>query len=177
MKKTVLIVIILLLGPGSVFADGQFVQKVLNIDLLRLLDGEQVKLIGIEVDQGQKEQAMDFIRSLVSGSVVALEYDVEKRDPQGNLLAYVWFEYEPPDDKDRLNFPENFDVHYVVDEEGEGSFYVLLNTTVVKAGYAKPQETLPNSKYSSLLNKIYEENVITTAKAISELDTAMVGWQ
>lgn len=156
----------LILICPSAFAEGCFVRQIQDAKTLRLLDGEKVRLIGISVPEEKNDQAVAFLRTLVSGSVVALEYDLEKVDSEGNILAYVWFKFEPRGKKDEIVFPKELDVHYVVDEEGEGDFFVLLNTTMVKSGYALPSQMLPNEKYTVLLNKLYEERPIETVQVV-----------
>jgi len=157
MKKLLMTILLLVLISPSAFAEGCFVRQVKDAKTLTLLDGEHVRLIGITIPEEKNDQALAYLRSLVSGSVVALEYDLERVDAEGNILAYVWFKYEPRGNKDEVVFPKGLDVHYVVDESGDGDFFVLLNTTMVKAGYAQPSQTLTNEKYTVLINKLYEE--------------------
>ncbi|HLF18360.1 MAG TPA: hypothetical protein VI749_05635 [Candidatus Omnitrophota bacterium] len=164
MKRLLMVIGVFFLLTPFVWAEGQFIQKVVDGQTLKTLNGEYVRLIGIDVPPEKAAEAAEFVRSLVSGSVVALEYDVEKTDADGNILAYVWFKFEPRYSNDQVIFPNDFDVHYVVDSEGEGDFFVLLNTTVVKAGYGRPLEALPNEKYAKLIKKLYEERPIETVK-------------
>jgi len=164
MRKIFLTIMLLVMTSPSAFAEGCFVRQIHDSQTLTLLDGEHVRLIGISIPEEKKEQAAALIRSLVSGSVVALEYDLERADVEGNILAYVWFKYEPRDKKDQIVFPKGLDVHYLVDETGDGDFFVLLNTTLVKSGVAQPSQVLPNEKYTVLLNKMYEERPIETVQ-------------
>ena len=173
MKNLLLTIALLFLVCPSAMAEGRFVRQVVDGQTLKLLEGGHVRLIGINILPEKLAEASEFVRSLVSGSVVALEYDVEKTDAEGNLLAYVWFRFEPRVKDDAMIFPKDFDVHYVVDDEGDGEFYVLLNTTIVKAGYATPLETLPNGRYAQLIKKLYEERPIETAKM--EVDVQAMG--
>ena len=169
MKKIIFLFMLLVLSAPQAFAEGQFVRSVIDGQTLQFLNGERLHLLGIDIPQEKTKEAADFVRSLVSGSVVALEYDVEKTDENGQLQAYVWFRYEPRINDGQAIFPADFDVHYVVDSEGEGDFFVLLNTTVVKVGLGTPLETSPNSKYSKLFNKLYEERPIETVKVEAEI--------
>ena len=68
-------------------------------DTLSVMAGrkrEKVRLIGIDAPElGQSpwgSRARAYLRELVAGSgnSVALEFDVEKRDQYGRLLAYAW---------------------------------------------------------------------------------------
>ena len=160
---------LLIMITSPAFAEGRFVQSVIDGQTLKLLNGEPLHLLGIEIPEATAKEAAEFVRSLVSGSVIALEYDVEKTDFNGELQAYVWFRYEPRISNGQVIFPSALDVHYVVDSDGEGDFFVLLNTTVVKAGYAEPLESLPNTKYARLINKLYDERPIETVKAEAEI--------
>jgi hypothetical protein len=169
MKKIILLVLIIGLSASPAWSEGQFVRQVIDGQTLQLLNGEHLHLLGINIPLEKAQEARDFVSSLVSGSVIALEYDVEKTSQDGKMQAYVWFRYEPDFDSGQNVFPSELDVHYVVDEEGDGDFFVLLNTTIVKAGLAMPLEVLPNSKYSKLINKLYEERPIETVKAETEI--------
>ncbi len=61
-------------------------------------DAERVRLIGINTpERGESpqffaEEAYDFTRRMAEGKKVRLEYDHEKRDEYGRLLAYVYLE-------------------------------------------------------------------------------------
>jgi len=173
MKKIFVVFLFMLLAASSAFAEGQFVQRVIDANTLRLLNGEHVRLLGFTVPEENSKAAADYVRSLVSGSVVALEYDVDKTDDEGNMLAYVWFRYEPRMREDQVIFPSEFDVHYVVDGKGEGEFFVLLNTTVVKAGFGEPAKDFTNTKYAQLIEKLYEERPIKTVKADNETHASL----
>jgi len=174
MRKFLFASMLIFLLTTPAYAEGRFVQSVVDGQTLKLLNGEYVHLLGIDIDADQFDKAAAYVRSLVSGSVVALEYDVEKADQEGNILAYVWFRYEPRIIGEQVLFPQELDVHYVVDSEGEGDFFVLLNTTVVKAGFAQPSEGTTNTKYSSLINKLYAERPIETVKAELEITSVSV---
>lgn len=77
--------------------------------VLRVIDGDsleiegvgEVRLIGVDTPevyhplkpvQYYAEEASDFVRKLVGGSRVRLEYDLEKYDKYGRTLAYVYLE-------------------------------------------------------------------------------------
>jgi endonuclease YncB( thermonuclease family) len=58
-----------------------------------------VRLIGVDTpetshptygEQPYGQQAKEFTTSRLEGERVALEFDVERVDPYGRLLAYVW---------------------------------------------------------------------------------------
>ena len=83
---------------------GKFVlsEKIYDGDTIgALVDGrfEKIRLLGIdapEMDQrpwGKK--ARECLSSLISatGSRISLEYDIDRRDKYGRILAYVWTQY------------------------------------------------------------------------------------
>lgn len=88
---------------------------------------ERVRLIGIEahkMGQGSlAEEAQLYLEKLTKNKDVILETDVEERDQFGRLLAYVF-----------------------VDNK-------LINTEIVKEGYAKVYPVQPNVKYSDEISK------------------------
>lgn len=68
-----------------------------TIEVSPTVDGiEDVRLIGVDTPEtyGGKEplgsQASSFATEALEGQQVALEFDVEKVDPYGRVLAYVW---------------------------------------------------------------------------------------
>src|SRR6185295_1196554 len=78
MKKFIMIILFLMLLSPLAFAEGCFVRQVQDAKTLTLLNGERVRLIGIDVPAEKNDEATAYLRSLVSGSVVALEYDLER---------------------------------------------------------------------------------------------------
>jgi micrococcal nuclease len=110
-------------------------------DTFRIATGERVRLIGIDcpeshanpklsrdaVRTGQDartimalgREAYLFTRSLVEGRDVRLEFDVERRDKYGRLLAYAYL--------------------------SDGTF---VNAEIIKNGYASPMTIPPNVAYA-----------------------------
>jgi len=80
------------------------VQNVVDGDTIRLDNGMDVRYIGIDTPETMKRggsgwmfqpeeygvAAKEFNRSMVSGRKVRLEFDREKKDKYGRLLAYVY---------------------------------------------------------------------------------------
>jgi micrococcal nuclease len=64
-------------------------------------------------------RASEFTKSLVSGRKVRLEFDVERRDRYGRLLAYVYLE--------------------------DGTF---VNARIIEEGYGQVMTIPPNVKYA-----------------------------
>ena len=138
-----------------------FVQKVVDGRTLQLMDGEQVRLIGLDIPQERMEETTQLVRELVSGAVVSLEYDVEQRDKDGYLQGYIWFEYEGQGEGTSFDIPEGYEARYVIDEEGKGTgmILVMLNATIIKSGLATPTDIQPNVKYSELHNQLYQDRL------------------
>lgn len=126
------------------------VQRAVDGDTLKLANGERVRLIGVdtpEVHESVKlyrdarksnqdvatiqalgKKAAAFTKGLVEGKPVRLEFDVQKKDRYGRLLAYVYLE--------------------------NGTF---LNAEIIRQGYANVMTIPPNVRYQDLFLKLYRE--------------------
>lgn len=126
------------------------VKRVIDGDTLQLESGERVRLIGIDTPEmhesdrlyresqrtGQDAldikklgiRAWEFTKNLVEGKNVSLEFDVEKYDKYGRVLAYVYLK--------------------------DGTF---LNAQIIQKGYANLLTIPPNVKYAQLFLKLYQE--------------------
>ncbi|NQT90137.1 MAG: thermonuclease family protein [Candidatus Omnitrophica bacterium] len=102
-------------------------------DTIKLTNGEFVRYIGIDTPEFHypkgpvehfAEEAKDFNKRLVDGKVVRLEFDVERRDKYGRLLAYVY-----------------------VDD-------MFVNARMIEEGYAKILTFPPNIKYADKFLKL-----------------------
>lgn len=128
-------VFLMVLIPFRVVSAQTFkVSLVIDGDTVVLSNGEHVRYIGInapEIAHKDKpaeyygEEAYRFNKELAENKWVRLEYDIEKRDQYGRLLAYV----------------------FTLD----GTF---LNGELVKYGYAYVLSKPPNLKYDGLLLKL-----------------------
>lgn len=118
------------------------ITKVIDGDTVELADGERVRYIGINTPELRRkikgnwvydpqpfaEEAADFNRKLTEGEIARLEFDVEKRDRYGRLLAYVYLE--------------------------DGTF---VNAELVGQGYAQIMTIPPNVKYVDLFLRLQRE--------------------
>lgn len=106
-------------------------------DTVVLADGRRVRYAGINAPEVAHEnspaerfgpEARDFNRKLVLKKKVRLEFDREKNDQYGRVLAYVFLQ--------------------------DGTF---VNAELVKGGYAYYVFRRPNIKYDSLLLRLQRE--------------------
>jgi len=126
------------------------VQRIVDGDTLALSDGSKVRLIGIDTPEyhysrkllkdsrrsgkdistirKMGERAREFTKGLCMGKNVSLEYDVEKHDRYGRVLAYLYL------------------------DDGR-----LVNAEIMKAGYAQTMTIPPNVKYADLFLKLERE--------------------
>jgi micrococcal nuclease len=126
------------------------VKRAVDGDTLVLSDGQRVRLIGIdtpELHESNKlhrdaqrsnqdtrtiqklgRRAYEFTKGLVEGKQVSLEFDAERKDRYGRLLAYVYLK--------------------------DGTF---VNAEIVKQGYANLMTIPPNVKYADLFLKLYRQ--------------------
>lgn len=128
------------------------IEEAISTDTLRLKSGEKVHLIGLKAGsapqpkkikqdqygfiipdesplQDPEEQALEFVKSLVEGKEVRLEFDSQKRGKYEILLAYVYLK-----------------------DSG-----LLINEEILRLGYASLSLTPPNLKYSHRLRVAYQE--------------------
>jgi micrococcal nuclease len=114
---------------GNSFAKEYVVNKIIDGDTVQLDTGEIVRYLGIDTPElfvkgsGPEffaREAARYNKKLVFMKKVKLEFDVEKKDRYGRLLAYV--------------FVKN----------------VFVNAELVRLGYAKAMIKPPNEKYKDL---------------------------
>ena len=115
-------------------ADGKyFVSYVIDGDTVALSNGERLRYIGINTPEIRHPirglepygiEAKKFNEEKVNRRWVRLEFDIEKRDKYGRLLAYVFY-----DD-------------------------IFINAELIKSGLAKVMTIPPNTKYHSLLSTL-----------------------
>jgi len=99
-KGSILLVLIILLFFTPAFAEDLLrVKRVIDGDTLLLTNGERVRLIGVDTPETKHPQkpverfgkeAYLFTQRMVEGKEVRLEFDWQKRDKYGRLLAYVY---------------------------------------------------------------------------------------
>lgn len=113
------------------------VQRVVDGDTVVLAGGERVRYIGVDTPElhhprkpveRYAREATEFNRSMVQGKAVRLEFDVQRRDRYGRLLAYVFLE--------------------------DGTF---VNGELLRQGYAQLLTIPPNVKYADRFVELQRE--------------------
>jgi micrococcal nuclease len=152
MLKTIIAALLLFFAPPALFGAPDTSAKVIQvIDFATLrveFQGreEVIRLIGIDAPEystGEEDcvsgddddwidpaeqQAAEFVRTLVyPGKTVTLEFDVEPRDEDNRLLAYI-------------SLPDA----------------TMLNYTIILKGYARPVTDPPNVKYAGQFSWAYQ---------------------
>ncbi|MBP8744522.1 MAG: thermonuclease family protein [Syntrophorhabdus sp.] len=127
---TAILLVLAIAYVNPLFGKEYVVKKVIDGDTVQLESGETVRYIGINapelyMKEGGSEffakEAARFNKKLVFMKKVRLEFDTEKQDSHGRMLAYV--------------FVKN----------------IFVNAELVKHGYAKVMIKPPNTKYKDVL--------------------------
>lgn len=134
MKLLKIFLVFLFFLNFSIYSENIFkVVKVIDGDTILLENGEKVRYIGIDTPETKHpkkeveyfgEEAYKINKKLVEGKKVKLEFDVQKRDRYGRLLAYVFV--------------------------GE----IFVNAYLLKNGYALVYTVPPNVKYQEKFLKL-----------------------
>lgn len=120
-------------------------------DTIRLANGEKVRFVGVDTPESSENRklfrdaarsgrdiqqilsmgrrAAEYTKALLGGRRVRLEFDIERRDKYGRLLAYVY-------------------------RADDGLF---VNEALVKNGYAYPMTIPPNIRYADDFRKLFRE--------------------
>ena len=132
------------------------VRHVVDGDTIELENGEKVRYIGIDAPEERKRvgevwlydpephalEAAQENRALVEGKKVRLEFDQEKRDRYGRLLAYV---YAPI----ALFGNASYDGEVILD-----SHEIFVNAMLIQKGLARPLPIPPNVHYADRFHKL-----------------------
>ncbi|MGQ9474147.1 MAG: thermonuclease family protein [Candidatus Caldatribacteriaceae bacterium] len=132
----VLLVLFLFYSLLQKESEEYLVIRVLDGDTIELAGKEKVRYIGVdapELGHSQKEaeyyaqEAYRINRELVEGKKVTLEFDVQKRDRYGRMLAYVYVDG------------------------------LMVNEWLVANGYARVATFPPNVKYADRFRQLERE--------------------
>jgi micrococcal nuclease len=130
--------LLLFLSPCLAKQNEYVVTRILDGDTVILDTGETVRYIGIDAPElGKKNggpgfyarEASRFNKGLVLLKKVRLEFDKEKKDSYGRFLAYVYVKN------------------------------TLVNSELVRQGYARVMTVPPNTKYKDLFVKNQKEAI------------------
>jgi len=150
MKKLLTTLSILLIATVS-YAQTTTVERVIDGDTIVVTTpegkSEEVQLIGIQAPEDEKmgQEATEFVKELIEGKEIRLEFDVQERDKYGRLLAYVHIQ---PEGLKELKTKESG--LYAIKEP-------FINAIIMKMGYATPMTIPPNVKYADLFKELYVE--------------------
>ena len=147
-----------ILGEQNQYTD-VVVDQVVTVDTLKLHDGQKIRLIGIkapdlpekvkieretagemgfvmsravgEIDPTEtiEQEALDFVRDLLEGKHVRLEFDHERKSEDHKTLAYV----------------------YLLKND------TFVNAEILRQGYASLSVRPPNTKHEDVLREAYQE--------------------
>lgn len=147
------------------------VNRVVDGDTLELENGDRVRLIGIDspenrtsakakVDSRRTGQplrmikrdgrkAAKFLKELVEGKEVRLEFDTERLDSSGRVLAYV-FKFEC--NACKIKALPGYEYQQLDD-----GLYLFVNTTMVSSGYAGIKAVPPNILYADDFSRLLKQ--------------------
>jgi endonuclease YncB( thermonuclease family) len=128
----ILLLVFLIALPGLAYSKDYVVSRIIDGDTVVLESGETVRYIGIDApEMGKRKgkggpeffarEAARYNRKLVLLKKVRLEFDQEKKDAYGRLLAYVYVKN------------------------------VFVNGELVRQGYARAMIRPPNTRYKDVL--------------------------
>jgi len=127
-KRTFLILTLLFfMHANSTWSAEVFnVTRVLNGHTMELSDGRTIRLIGVHA---ATEEGTTFVRDLLEGKGITLDFDELLMDENGHTLVYALM------------------------------VETYINATILLAGYGTPQSMPPNTKYDEFFLKLYKDAV------------------
>ena len=124
---TIAFLLIFSLTLPALASENYRVARVIDGDTIELSTGERVRYIGIDLDETDETLGMvmkEYNRRLVEGKNVRLEFDKDRHDKYGRLLAYVY-----------------------VDD-------LFVNALLVKQGLARVMTVKPNVRYKDYFKQL-----------------------
>lgn len=158
MNKIILVVLLLSIPLVCFAQDNEFytsqVVRIVEGDIIELINGETIRLIGIdapEVNTAQGQRALEYLKKIgILYKNVLLQFDTQERDRYGRLLAYAYFDLGQL--KDDVYAPE-FERYFYYNEYK----FLFLNATLLNSGYAQPMIIPPNERFADLFRHLYKE--------------------
>ena len=137
------------------------VKEVIDGDTIVLENGKVVRYIGIDTPETKKRiddrwvespqpfayEAKELNEKLVGNKYVRLEFDIQKTDRYGRLLAYC-FVGEPASSKKNISTAQGKDLKETTNQ-------TFVNAKLLEEGYAYLYTYPPNVKYTDLFVKVY----------------------
>ncbi len=128
--KIILCLLLLVLASQSLPAEQLVVKKVSSGERVKLSSGEKIRYIGVDAPADGDfffEECRQANKNLVGGKQITIEYDVRRKDGNGDLLGYVY----------------------------AGDAFV--NAQLLKNGFGIVYITPPNQKYADLFISLQKE--------------------
>ena len=66
------------------------VKRIMNPNTLELNNGLIIKLLGVDIIEDKKSDAIDFLKQKTKGQKVFIKFDETKYDKHNNLLCYLY---------------------------------------------------------------------------------------
>jgi micrococcal nuclease len=155
------------------------VTQVYDGDTILLENGEKVRLIGIDCPEAHdsdklisdarrtgegiesiKEKgryAKNFTQSILEGQTVRLEFDAQRHDQYGRLLAYVWMEVDPSSALGQA-VGSYIDLPPPTETPRLEKAQLLVNELILRMGHARPMPIAPNTKYADHFQQLYQQS-------------------
>lgn len=161
------------------------VKDVLSVNLLKTIEGKIVSLIGIESPSDGEIEAFNFIKEVVLGKKIQVEFDVQRKDANGYLLGnvyvfgfkagkkskkechknnYLYATFAKDSSKTALDFVEFNEkdntcspIGCFEDDLKEMNEFLYLNATLLNCGLAELKLEQVNNRYQSFYKEIYDD--------------------
>lgn len=160
--RLIIFLVLIALCAGPAHAQTYTVRKIIDADTFELTTGVTVHMIGVQAVEEQEseypseESITDrWINNIVEnylltpGVEVFLQYDVEKRDSSGTILAYV-YRKRPLDENDFER--KGCWISALIN----GEEYLFINEYIVCSGAAAAVSEPPNLKYAERFQILYD---------------------
>lgn len=162
------------------------VKRIVDGDTIELRNGDMVRLIGIDAPESKanskakrdadrtgqdvksikamgKEVTSVVKQLLHKGDQVLLEFDTQKTDRYGRLLAYVYRRVDNYRFSSEDRSLQEFIMQTNCESQRSGSHdadcmeWLMINAELVFDGYAQPMTITPNIRYSDSFKSLHKE--------------------
>ncbi len=136
-------------------------------------DAERIRMLGIQAPELAHEsevecygqEATDYLRWVLTGRSIRLEFDVECKGVYGRTLAWVFVE---GDEDDSLH--SELDKYNQLGVQEDGSIDLLVNELMVRTGHARLYESEDEGRYYDRLIEAGRQAAVSNAGLWSECD-------